>query len=173
MQEAVNVLANLPLQNIANIIILISAVIIAGKNIYNFIKKPVDDLQQKADKAEEVHIEKVLKREMPSLMEKNCQTIVNAIDGLKVMVQGQEEQLNEISSRLELLNASQLDMLRYDMNKLYYKYRPYKKMLSADKKAFMKLYHDYKLMDGNTWIDALYSEVKDWPIVEDESELKT
>ena len=46
-------------------------------------------------------------------------------------------------------------------------------MLNADKKAFMKLYHDYKLMDGNTWIDALYSEVKDWPIVEDESELKT
>ena len=58
-------------------------------------------------------------------------------------------------------------MLRYDMNKLYYKYRPYKKILSADKKAFMKLYQDYKMMDGNTWIDALYAEVVDWPIVED------
>ena len=63
--------------------------------------------------------------------------------------------------------------MRYNMNKIYYKYRPYRKILSADKKAFIKIYNDYKSMDGNTWIDALYSEVKDWPIVEDESELKT
>ena len=74
---------------------------------------------------------------------------------------------------LDLLNASQLDMLRYNMNKLYYKYRPFKKILNADKKAFIKLYNDYKLMHGNTWIDTLYAEVKDWPIVEDESELKS
>jgi len=62
-------------------------------------------------------------------------------------------------------------MMRYNMNKIYYKYRPYKKILSADKKAFMKIYNDYKSMDGNTWIDSLYTEVKDWPIVEEEQEL--
>lgn len=61
--------------------------------------------------------------------------------------------------------------MRYNMNKIYYKYRPYRKILNADKKAFIKIYKDYKSMDGNTWIDALYSELKDWPIVEDESEL--
>jgi len=63
-------------------------------------------------------------------------------------------------------------MMRYDMNKIYYKYRPYKRILSADKKAFIKIYNDYKSMDGNTWIDALYAELKDWQIVEDQSELK-
>jgi hypothetical protein len=26
-------------------------------------------------------------------------------------------------------------------------------------------------MDGNTWIDSLYAELKDWPIVEEEQEL--
>ena len=62
-------------------------------------------------------------------------------------------------------------MMRYNMNKIYYKYRPYKKILSADKKAFIKIYNDYKSMDGNTWIDSLYAEVKDWPIVEEEQEL--
>ena len=64
-------------------------------------------------------------------------------------------------------------MMRYDMNKIYYKYRPYKKILSADKKAFIKIYNDYKSMDGNTWIDALYAELKDWLIVEDADELKS
>ena len=63
--------------------------------------------------------------------------------------------------------------MRYNMNKIYYKYRPYRKILSADKKAFIKIYNDYKSMDGNTWIDSLYAELKDWPIVEDEAELNS
>ncbi len=93
------------------------------------------------------------------------------IDELKSMTKAQDTQLAEISRTINLLNQSQLDMMRYDMNKIYYKYRPYKKILSADKKAFIKIYKDYKDMDGNTWIDALYAEVITWEIVEDESEL--
>lgn len=93
------------------------------------------------------------------------------IDELKSMTEAQDEQLAEISRTINLLNQSQLDMMRYDMNKIYYKYRPFKKILSADKKAFIKIYKDYKDMDGNTWIDTLYSEVITWEIVEDESEL--
>lgn len=93
------------------------------------------------------------------------------IDELKVMTEAQDNQLAEISKTINLLNQSQLDMMRYDMNKIYYKYRPYKKILSADKKAFIKIYKDYKDMDGNTWIDALYAEVITWEIVEDQSEL--
>ena len=93
------------------------------------------------------------------------------IDELKSMTEAQDTQLAEISRTINLLNQSQLDMMRYDMNKIYYKYRPFKKILSADKKAFIKIYKDYKDMDGNTWIDALYAEVITWEIVEDESEL--
>lgn len=93
------------------------------------------------------------------------------IDELKSMTEAQDKQLAEISRTINLLNQSQLDMMRYDMNKIYYKYRQYKKILSADKKAFIKIYKDYKDMDGNTWIDALYAEVITWEIVEDESEL--
>ena len=93
------------------------------------------------------------------------------INELKSMTEAQDQQLAEISRTINLLNQSQLDMMRYDMNKIYYKYRPFKKILSADKKAFIKIYKDYKDMDGNTWIDALYSEVITWEIVEDESEL--
>lgn len=142
---------------LANAVILISAVIIAIKNIYGFFKAPVGTLQKKAKEEEKKRIEQVLDEKMPDLLGKNCETIMGS--------------LKEISNQLKLLNASQLDMLRYNMNKLYYKYRPYKRILSADKKAFIKLYNDYKHMDGNTWIDALYAEVITWQIVEDESEL--
>ncbi len=164
-------LQSIPMQEICNLIILMSAVIIASKNIYSFFKKPVDDIQERARANEEQHIEQVLENKIPPLLQKNCETIMGSLDELKEMTIDQEGQLTQMQESLDLLNASQLDILRYNMNKLYYKYRPYRKMLNADKKAFIKLYNDYKLMHGNTWIDALYAEVKDWPIVEDEQEL--
>ena len=194
MQEAINVV-NFNLSDISSTVILIAAVIAAIKTIYGFFKKPVDDLQAKAKRDEEKHIEEVLEKKMPNLLaqhservkgerktEDKCmaesitnkviQVVDNKIEELMLMTKAQDSQLSDISQSITLLNQSQLDMLRYNMNKLYYKYRPYKKMLSADKKAFMKLYHDYKMMDGNTWIDALYAEVVEWPIVEDQDELK-
>ena len=63
--------------------------------------------------------------------------------------------------------------MRYNMNRLYYKYRPFKKILDCDKKAFIKLYNDYKPMGGNSWIDTLYNEVVTWEIIENENELET
>lgn len=161
------------LKTICDVIILVSAVIIAVKTIYGFFKKPVDHLQEKATEKEEAHIEEILNREMPHLLEQNCKTIMGSLNELKEMTLTQQDQLTGIQGSIDLLNQSQLDMMRYDMNKIYYKYRPYKKILSADKKAFIKIYNDYKSMDGNTWIDALYAELKDWLIVEDADELKS
>ena len=108
---------------------------------------------------------------MPGLLEKNCTVIMASLDELKQMTMEQEETLSRIQESIDLLNTSQLDMMRYNMNKIYYQYRPYKKILSADKKAFIKIYNDYKPMGGNSWIDALYQEVVSWSIVEDADEL--
>lgn len=188
-------LQNITLTEVCNIIVLISAVIIAGKNIWEFFKKPVDDLQVRANAREEEHIEEVIDRRVPELLathsekvkgernhEEACRAqsikddIIAAVEGrideLKNMTVEQDKQLSSLIKSMDLLTQSQMDMMRYDMNRIYYKYRQYKKILSADKKAFIKIYHDYKSMDGNTWIDALYAELKDWPIVEDWSELK-
>lgn len=124
------------------------------------------------------HSEKVKgerKTEDKCMAESITTSVIKVVDEkigeLKNMTEAQDTQLAEISRTINLLNQSQLDMMRYDMNKIYYKYRPFKKILSADKKAFIKIYKDYKDMDGNTWIDALYAEVITWEIVEDESEL--
>lgn len=161
------------LSNIANIVILISAVILAVKNIYAFFKKPVDDIKDKALSDEEKHIEEVLKREVPGLLETNCEVIIGSLKEIKELTIEQEKKLVDIQNSLDLLKCSQLDLLRYNMNAIYYKYRPYKKILDCDKKAFIKLYEDYHEAGGNTWIDTLYSEVIIWETVELEQELKT
>lgn len=163
----------LDLNNIANVIILISAVIIAIKTIYAFVKKPVEDVQKSVKEAEEQHIKDVLNQEMPGLLATNCEVIMSSLNEIKQMTLQQEDKLVALQASLDLINQAQLDTMRYNMNRLYYKYRPYKKILDADKKAFMKFYTDYHSMGGNTWIDSLYQEVITWEIVGDESELKT
>lgn len=184
------------LQEVCNIIILISAVIIAGKNIFGFFKKPVDDLHSHAKKAEEKRIEEVIEAKVPDLLQKHGNSVkeerkketeammeslkaavVNALDDkveeLKEITLDQGVQITSIKASIEKLSDAQMDIMRYDMNRIYYKYRPYKKILDCDKKAFLKFYQDYHGMGGNTWIDGLYNEVKDWEIVKDEKELES
>lgn len=163
---------NITLQEVCNIIILVSAVIIATKNIYGFFKKPVVDLHNHAQEAEEKHIEKVLAKKLPGEVEKRQEAIIDSLEEIKGLVLDQQHKFDEIQKSVDLLNTSQMDLMRYNMNRLYYKYRPFKKILDCDKKAFMKLYTDYHDMGGNTWIDTLHSEVMTWEIVQDESELK-
>ena len=183
------------LQEVCNVIILISAVIVAGKTIYGFLKKPVDDLHDKAYNTEERHIETVIEQKMPELLKdhgdavknerkKETQDMMNSVkEGILEVLDDKIEELKEISldqnrelmtiqKTVKQLNDSSMDVMRYDMNKIYYKYRPYKKILDCDKKAFIKFYTDYHEMGGNTWIDSLYKEVVTWEIVEDERELK-
>lgn len=168
---------NLNLNQTANLIILISAVIIAAKNIWAFIKQPVDAAGKKIKLNSAKHIEEVLDAKLdekiPELMSKNCDVLMASLNEIKELNVNQEEQLQDLQKSMNLLNISQLDMLRYSMNRIYYKYRPYKKILAADKKAFMKFYTDYKEMHGNTWIDTLYTELIEWPVVENQEELET
>lgn len=162
---------NITLQEVCNVIILVSAVIIAAKNIYGFFKKPVVDLHNHAQEVEEKHIEEVLAKKLPGEVEKRQEAIIDSLEEIKGLVLDQQHKFDEIQKSVDLLNISQMDLMRYNMNRLYYKYRPFKKILDCDKKAFMKLYNDYHDMGGNTWIDTLYSEVMTWEIVQDESKL--
>ena len=86
----------LDLNVIANVIILISAVIIAIKNIFGFFKKPVDDLQEKSHAEEKKRIEKVLEEKMPGLLEQNCSVIMGSLDEIKKMSAAQEKQIAEV-----------------------------------------------------------------------------
>lgn len=163
---------NIDLQEVCNLIILISAVIIAVKNIYGFLKKPVDDLHTHAQTLEEKHIEEVLEKKLPEMVNDSHESIIDSLEEIKELVLDQQHNFDKIQKSVDLLNVSQMDLMRYNMNRLYYKYRPFKKILDCDKKAFMKLYKDYHIMGGNTWIDSLHNEVIHWEIVEDERELK-
>ena len=159
------------LNKVANIIILISAVIIAAKNIYAFFKKPVDKVADKARANEEKHIEEVIGKKIPTMFNEHCDVLMKSLDEIKEINVKQGQQLKDLQASVDKITDAEMDILRYNMNRIYYKYHPYKKILSADKKAFLKLYNDYKAMEGNTWIDELYKDLENWPIVSNEEDL--
>lgn len=165
-------IGGIALQQLCNYIILVSAVIIAGKNIYAFFKKPVDDIQDKVRIAEEQRIKAILQREAPTLCATMQKEVMLSLEELKAQNKDQYNALNKLQASINLINETELDTMRYQMNRLYYKYRPYKKILDYDKKAFLKFYNDYHSRGGNTWIDSIYPEVASWEVVQDINELK-
>ena len=196
IRGGVTLFENLTLNEISSFVILIGAVVVAIKNIYGFFKKPVESIQFKTNSREEQHIEEVIERRVPILLaqhndeiraerkiegqamtdqiKSSIEAVLNdKVEELKEISLDQGQEIKAIKKSIELLNSSQMDMMRYNMNRIYYKYRSYRKILDCDKKAFLKFYTDYHEMGGNTWIDSLYPEVMRWETVENEEELKS
>ena len=68
-------MGEITLQEICNIIILVGAAIGAITTIYKFLKKPVDDIQELANKKEEKHIEEVINARVPALLKKHSDEV--------------------------------------------------------------------------------------------------
>ena len=78
-----------------------------------------------------------------------------------------EQADKEIIEKLDSLIEAQKDVLRKEMTDIYYKYLPYKKIFQYDKKCFIKLYHDYGILKGNSYIDEIWTEIQTWEVVID------
>lgn len=175
------------LQDIANALVLISAVIIAAKNIFGFFKKPVDIVGTKMHEAEESHIKDVIKQEVPNLLtqQKNerqkeiqlmingledaiTQTIDDKFEDLTAIVLDQGKEIKDIRDTLEKVKDSSKDVLRIRMNEIYYKYLPFRKICDSDKQLFDSLYSDYASLDGNSGWKKMNLVVQDWTVVSDD-----
>lgn len=55
--------------------------------------------------------------------------------------------------------------LRSDMLHIYYSNRESKKIRQYEYENFVCLYEAYKALGGNSFIDKIYSEVKEWEII--------
>ena len=134
------------LQTICNIIILISAVIIAIKNIYNFFKKPVTDLANKVSEITTKKIENIIDKKLAP-----------KVDEIKEINLSQNVPIQQILD-------TQLEIFRYELNNIYNKYAPYQMISQTDRDMFIHLYEQYKQLGGNSWIETEYEELLTWPV---------
>ena len=83
----------------------------------------------------------------------------------------EEKRTKEINNNINKLINSSNDMLRKELVDIYYKFLPYKKIPVYTKKTFMRLYEDYHLQGGNSFIEEVYKEVISWETVDNEEEI--
>ena len=83
-----------------------------------------------------------------------------------------EERDNEQDRKLTCLIHSSNDMMRAEIVKIYYRYLPYKKMLQYSRELLNKLFHDYHDQGGNSFIEDIYNEMKTWPVVNSDKDLR-
>ena len=55
--------------------------------------------------------------------------------------------------------------LRSEMLRIYYHHREVKIIRQYEYENFVMLYEAYKALKGNSFIDKIYSEVKEWEVV--------
>lgn len=107
--------------------------------------------------------EETIKRE---LLQQNIKEV------LAPMLQDIKDHNEEQDRKITCLMHSSNDMIRVEIIKIYYRYLPYKKMLQYNRELLDKLIHDYHDQDGNTFIEDMYNEMKTWPVVNTEEDLK-
>ena len=55
-------------------------------------------------------------------------------------------------------------LLRADMLRIYYRHKDERKIRQYEYENFLTTYTAYKALGGNSFIDHIYSEVKDWEV---------
>lgn len=65
---------------------------------------------------------------------------------------------------LKIINGMKCQ-LRHDMLEIYYKNKDTGIIRQYEYENFVMLYESYKALKGNSFIDKIYSEVKQWKIV--------
>ena len=68
------------------------------------------------------------------------------------------------SQKLEMISESLLDLLRDDINRIYFKYVDRGEIPSYEKQNLLILFEQYKKMGGNTYMHNLYEEAMELPI---------
>lgn len=83
-----------------------------------------------------------------------------------------KERDSEQDRKLNCLIHSSNDMMRAEIVKIYYRYLPHKKMLQHSRELLNKLFHDYHDQGGNSFIEDIYNEMKTWPVVNNDKDLR-
>lgn len=66
---------------------------------------------------------------------------------------------------LNKVNNGTKCLLRSEMLRIYYRHRDAREIRQYELENFIYLYEAYKKLKGNSFIDRIYDEVKDWKVV--------
>lgn len=161
--------------SICDIIVLVSAVLIAIKNIAEWFGKPIKFFQKKKDEELDTKIVGVIKRELPPILKAHDletrdkyradrnQFLHDIQDEVLKNIQGKLTQVEQLTAQYEALVISAKDVIREKIMIIYHNNKENKTLSVFESEALEQYYKDYKAMNGNSYIDKYYGRMKDWP----------
>lgn len=63
------------------------------------------------------------------------------------------------------LREGQRCLLRSEIVRIYYRHRDDRKLREYEFKNMEQCYHAYKALEGNSFIDRIYEELREWEII--------
>lgn len=103
--------------------------------------------------------------------EKEITTLVKDVV-IPPIIQQIEDINDKQNKKLDDLIQSSNDTLRIELLRIYFNYRPYKKIPQWAKEAAVRLHEDYIKQDGNSFVEDLWAQMSTWEIVPSEEDVK-
>lgn len=168
----------MPIQDILNWAVLVGAACMALWNIIKFFSAGDSWFKRKSEEK----IKDVLATSIPAYLEKHSKKVsqertrenetqiktalAESLKGVYKKLDNIIELNNEQNKTIELLKKDNTGLLRREIKKIYCKYRPYKKILQYDKEDCVKIIEDYFSLDGNSYVEDLWKEMRTWEVVD-------
>jgi hypothetical protein len=167
---------------ICNAIVLISAVLIAVKNIAEMCGKPIKFIKKKNDTEFEAKVIAIINKVMPDLFlthdlqtkttyladrQRYLEEIKNAVIQ---QIGTQLSNVDALAAQYKALEISAKDVLREKIVCLYESNKDRRKLRHFERRALDQYYKDYKEMKGNSYIDIIYNRMKTWEVEPDDYE---
>lgn len=153
--------------NFADFLIYVSSIVAAVgvilggmKGVTLFFGKRINKKKEEEHKK----LRKVIIDDVKSALQPEFSKLHDADTEFKEIIGG-------IDHKINLLNASNRDLLRTDIERIYSKYKKVKKIPETDREILDKLYIDYKNEDGNGRIERMYLRTVDWEVVSDDEDI--
>ena len=145
------------LASVANIIILIGAVLGAVSAIAAMCGKPIRFYRKRHEKEIKEQREKMLK----DFTEKVHDDIQPQFDDIK-------KQLSEQQKTNETLVITTKDLLRKSILSIYNDHKHERKLSESERELLDTLYNDYRAEHGNGYIENKYKRMEKWDVFPDE-----
>ena len=152
------------LRNIADIIIVIGAVLGAIGVIYKNLAKPASYFTKKASAAHQALMKEVIVTEIPEIMTEMGKEYV------KLMAKHDKE-LECLREETEILKEIVRNDLRQTVVRLYYERKEEKFLYYYELEALKLIEKNYESLDGNTFAAELIRRMKEWRVVADPYEV--
>ena len=71
----------------------------------------------------------------------------------------------QIRKDIKSIELAQLDLMRNEITKVYYKRQNVKELYQYERESLDKLYEGYHAGGGNSFVEDIYSEMRHWRVV--------